>query len=242
MIGLPEILQIPGAPVEALVFASLAFAAIVGAISVVTSRDPFISALSLIINFASLGIIYLMLNATFVAVSQVIVYAGAVVVMFLFVLAYLGDRREIAAAATSTRWLAMSAVGAALTLSVLVGLVAFGGVGAGIPDAGNLPEPAGNAAATYGGARGIGIDFLSRYILAFEVTSLVLLVAAVGGVTLGLTGRNRHRKLRSMMGAQSADQVRRRHGQSLSHPEGDIREGAAVPTTTNGHSSAEASS
>ena len=69
--------------------------AIGSAIAVVVQRNPFLAALSLILHLASLAALYLVLQGDFVAVAQLLVYAGAVMVMFLFVIAYLGDRAEL---------------------------------------------------------------------------------------------------------------------------------------------------
>src|SRR5215207_8251439 len=63
-------------------------------IAVVLFSNPFFSALALIVNLASLAVLYLILAAEFVAAAQVLVYAGAIVVMFLFVIAYLGGRAD----------------------------------------------------------------------------------------------------------------------------------------------------
>ena len=71
-----------------------AFACIASGIAVVTFSNPFYSALALIGNLASLAVLYLLLSAEFVAAGQVLVYAGAVMVMFLFVTAYLGGRAD----------------------------------------------------------------------------------------------------------------------------------------------------
>ena len=163
-----------------LLFAGLALASVLSALRVITASDPFSSALSLIINFVSLGAMYLMLHAPFVAMSQILVYAGAVVVLFLFVIAYLGDRRELASEATRSTWLRPAGlVVAALSAIVLISVAI----------AARYPEPAvlGDfISGSWGSAQAVGEVFLTRYLLAFEVTSLVLLVAAIGGIILGL--------------------------------------------------------
>src|SRR2546430_14397151 len=74
------------------VWLAAAFACLASALAVVSFRNPFYSALSLIGNLASLAVLYLLLSGEFVAAGQVLVYGGAVVVMFLFVIAYLGER------------------------------------------------------------------------------------------------------------------------------------------------------
>ena len=71
-----------------------AFACLASALAVVSFSNPFYSALALIGNLASLAVLYLLLSGEFVAAGQVLVYGGAVMVMFLFVSAYLGDRSD----------------------------------------------------------------------------------------------------------------------------------------------------
>src|SRR5262249_39135701 len=81
-----------------------AFACVASALGVVSFRNPFFSALALIGNLASLAVLYLLLGGEFVAAAQVLVYGGAVMVMFLFVIAYLGDRTEQAPWAGGPSW------------------------------------------------------------------------------------------------------------------------------------------
>ncbi|MCW2924321.1 MAG: NADH-quinone oxidoreductase subunit [Thermoleophilia bacterium] len=202
--------ELPGAPFEVILFGLFATLAVVGALRVITASDPFVSALSLLINFVSLGALYLMLDQSFVAIGQILVYAGAVVVLFLFVIAYLGDRRELAEDAVRLRALRpIALVAAAAFGAMLVGVV----IAADFPDAADISKktPAGFS---FGSPRAIGEAFLGHYVLAFEVTSLVLLVAAIGGIVLGLTGRARHDRLRKLMQTRSADQQKRRYEQA----------------------------
>ena len=82
-------------------------AAIVSALAVILQRNPFISAIALLGNLASLATLYVLLQSDFVAAAQIIVYAGAVMVMFLFVIAYIGPRGELAdraPPAVADRW------------------------------------------------------------------------------------------------------------------------------------------
>src|ERR671934_2080097 len=92
-----------------------AFACLASGVAVVSFRNPFFSALALIGNLASLAVLYLLSSAEFVAAAQVLVYAGAVMVMFLFVIAYLGGRAD-APWAGGTRWLRLAAVVTAAAL------------------------------------------------------------------------------------------------------------------------------
>jgi NADH-quinone oxidoreductase subunit J len=154
-----------------------AFACLGSGIAVISFSNPFYSALALIGNLASLAVLYLLLSAEFVAAAQVLVYAGAVMVMFLFVIAYLGGRADAPWAGGPT-WQQIAAVSAAGAL--LVEVVIAVGLKAGD----RLSDEAG-IEAFFGGPHEIGRLFLTDHLLAFEITSIVLLVAAVGGVILG---------------------------------------------------------
>jgi len=154
-----------------------AFACLGSGIAVVTFADPFYSALALIGNLGSLAILFLCASAEFVAAAQVLVYAGAVMVMFLFVIAYLGGRAD-APWAGGPSWLQVGAVVAAGAL--LVEIVVVIGLAAGD----HLDHEA-KITDAFGSPAQIGRLFLTDHLLAFEITSIVLLVAAVGGVVLG---------------------------------------------------------
>jgi NADH-quinone oxidoreductase subunit J len=158
-------------------------------IAVVTMTNPFYSALSLIGNLASLAVLYLLLSAEFLAAAQVLVYAGAVMVMFLFVIAYLGGRSD-APWAGGTPLLRAAAVVAAAALLVEVVVVL------GLAWGDELSDPA-QVSDSFGSPADIGQLFLTDHLLAFEITSIVLLVAAVGGVVLGSTTERRAAVARS---------------------------------------------
>jgi NADH:ubiquinone oxidoreductase subunit 6 (subunit J) len=159
-----------------------AFACLASALAVVSFRNPFYSALSLIGNLASLAVLFLLLSGEFVAAGQVLVYGGAVMVMFLFVIAYLGDRSEDSPWSGGPSWQIVGAVlagGALLAeVCVVVGL-----------KAGGLLSSTQQVDRSFGSPESIGKLFLTDHLLAFEVTSVVLLVAAVGGVVLGSHAR-----------------------------------------------------
>ena len=145
---------------------------------VVTRSNPFSSALSLIGNLASLAVLYLLASGEFVAAAQVLVYAGPVMVMFLFVIAYLGGRAD-APWAGGTRLIQTAAVVAAASL-LAVTFVAI------MLDAGDRLSDEADVERAFGTPAEIGRLFLTDHLLAFEITSIVLLVAAVGGVVLGM--------------------------------------------------------
>ena len=155
-----------------------AFACLGSAVAVVSFSNPFYSALALIGNLASLAVLFLLASAEFVAAAQILVYAGAVMVMFLFVIAYLGGRAD-APWAGGPRWLQLGAfvVGAALLIEVVVALLTKAN--------GDLADSA-EISRSFGSPAEIGRLFLTDHLLAFEITSIVLLVAAVGGVVLGM--------------------------------------------------------
>ena len=159
------------------VWLGAAFSCLASGVAVVTLRNPFYSALALIGNLASLAVLYLLASAEFVAAAQVLVYAGAVMVMFLFVIAYLGDRAAPAWAGGPS-WIHLGAIAAAAALLVEV-IVVIG------LTAGDRLSSEAEIERAFGSPADIGRVFLTDHLLAFEITSIVLLVAAVGGVILG---------------------------------------------------------
>ena len=160
-----------------IVWVAASFACLASGVAVVSFRNPFYSALALIGNLGSLAVLYLLLSAEFVAAAQVLVYAGAVMVMFLFVIAYVGPRIETPWAG-APGWSTIAAVLAAgaIFLEIIVAL--------GLKAGGRLSHSK-HVNATFGSPGWIGRLFLTDHLLAFEITSIVLLVAAVGGVILG---------------------------------------------------------
>ncbi len=160
-----------------MVWLAAGFSCLASGVAVISFRNPFYSALALIGNLASLAVMYLLLSAEFVAAAQVLVYAGAVVVMFLFVIAYVGPRREEPWTGGPS-WQTLGAVLAAgaLLVEVVVAISLAAGHSLGHDD---------KVGPVFGTPSYIGRLFLVDHLLAFEITSIVLLVAAVGGVILG---------------------------------------------------------
>jgi NADH-quinone oxidoreductase subunit J len=159
---------------SAVLFFIGALGALAGAIGVVTLRNPFYSVLALVVHLISLAILFLLLRAEFVAAGQVVVYAGAVMVLYVFVVAYVGGGEELAAG-TALRILGpLFALALAVELCVaMLGSALKGISGKGAPYVSGFGTP-----------RHIGQLFLTKYLFPFEVTSLLLLVAAVGAVVL----------------------------------------------------------
>jgi len=154
-----------------------AIGALAGAIGTVALRNPFYSVLALVCHLLSLAALFLLLRAEFVAAAQVIVYVGAVMVLYLFVVAYVGGGADPIATAgrPSLRWASALFAGALfveLSIAVLgTGLTALGEKGTGW-------------FAGYGTPGEIGRLLLTDFLLAFEAASMLLLVAAVGAVVL----------------------------------------------------------
>ena len=170
-----------------IVWIGAAAACIATGVLVVTRTNPFHSVLALIGNLGSLAVLYLLLSAEFVAAAQVLVYAGAVMVMFLFVIAYLGGKADAPwIGGRSWHQVAAALAGTAILVDVLVAI----GMGAG----GSLSTEAALAAG-FGSPSEIGRLFLTDHLLAFEITSIVLLVAAIGGVVLGSHARRSESEL-----------------------------------------------
>jgi len=170
-------------------------------VAVVSFTNPFFSALALIANLGSLAVLYLLLAAEFVAAAQVLVYAGAVMVMFLFVIAYLGGQADApwAGGPTWQRWAAVIAAGALLLEIVMV---------IGFKAGGRLSDEA-DITEAFGSPAQLGRLFLTDHLLAFEITSFVLLIAAIGGVILGAHSRraDRVKEVEALQRAQEAARV-----------------------------------
>jgi NADH-quinone oxidoreductase subunit J len=165
------------------VWFAAAFACLGSGVAVISFTNPFFSALALIGNLGSLAVLFLLLSAEFVAAAQVLVYAGAVMVMFLFVIAYLGRRAE-SPWRGGPSWQALGAVGAAGAILVEIVVVVGQAAGDRLSDEADIER-------AFGSPAGIGDLFLTDHLLAFEITSIVLLAAAVGGVVLGSEVRRR---------------------------------------------------
>jgi NADH-quinone oxidoreductase subunit J len=150
-------------------------AAIGSALAVVIQRNPFLAALSLILHLASLAALYLVLQGDFVAVAQLLVYAGAVMIMFLFVIAYLGDRADLD--------LRRGGLGAGA--AGLAGLAIFIESVIAVSDSKDALSSPASVADSFGSPATIGRLFLTDHLLAFEAISLILLVGAIAGVVLG---------------------------------------------------------
>lgn len=160
---------------QLVLFLILALVAIAGAAGVVLSKNAVHSALSLLVNFATLAMLYILLHAQFLAVVQVIVYAGAIVVLFLFVTMLIGGQLAPDAVRAGGRTVGyVVAVILGLLLLAGLGYLAYVGLTAGA--AGPAPEA--------GSVQAIGRVLFTDYLLPFELVSVLLLVAMIGAVVL----------------------------------------------------------
>jgi NADH-quinone oxidoreductase subunit J len=158
------------------VFFMAGIGAIAGALGVVTLSNPFYAVLSLIGHLISLAALFLLLQAEFLAAAQVVVYAGAVMVLYIFVVSYIGGQDEpLYSTASSLRGLAILFAG----LLAVELMIATLGSGLQAIDSRGAPYDA-----DFGTPGEIGEMLLTRFLLAFELASFLLLVAAVGAVIL----------------------------------------------------------
>ena len=164
-----------------LFFFYLAGIIVLTSLLVVALRNPVYSALSLLIMFFHVAGLYVTLHAEFVAAVQIIVYAGAILVLYLFVVMLLNVKRE-------DRYHAQFPLGALLGATVLTEavLLMLQRGGAPVPPAAAPPAPAaGPALSTVeGNTEAIGEVLYSTYVFPFEVASLILLVAMIGAIVL----------------------------------------------------------
>lgn len=160
-----------------IIFFLLAATALISGIMVVIQVNPVRSALFLVLNFFALAGIYLLANAQFIAAIQIIVYAGAIMVLFLFVIMLLNLRQPEEGGAH--RHLGQKIFGASLAMAV-VALVIFKVI--------RMVVPAGKAlTAEFGSTEMVAKSLFTDYLLPFEMTSILLLVAVVGAVILART-------------------------------------------------------
>ena len=167
--------------------------AVCGAVGVVMVRNPFYSVLALVFHLLSLAALFLLLQAQFVAAAQVVVYAGAVMVLYVFVVAYVGGSAPGTLRAPVSRTQRTTAVLFGLALFVELAIAVLGsGLKA-------LSTDGPTVGATFGSPDRIGELLLTKFLLPFEVASFLLLIAAVGAVVLA--------RRRGGIGEDDADRI-----------------------------------
>jgi NADH-quinone oxidoreductase subunit J len=164
--------------VLALFFALVFALSASSAVGVVVSRRPLYAALSLVVNMLSLAILFVLLSAQFLAAAQVIVYAGAVMVLFVFVIALLNPLRDDDAFRDPRQVAAAALIGCGLVLAAAVGFLGFA-QGAGFGSSDTLAS-----GVQLGSIQAVGAALYNDFTFPFEATGLILVVAAVGAVYL----------------------------------------------------------
>ena len=157
-----------------ILFIILAGVAIGSALAMLLSRNAIYAALFLILNFVTGAMFYVMLDAPFIAISQVTVYAGAIMVLFLFVIMLLGA--EQTGRTPSRWWYQPVALFLGVVLLIETAIIIFS-------QTGKLPAPV-DVPATFGTPLAIGQELFTNYLLPFEATSILLLTALVGAIVL----------------------------------------------------------
>ena len=159
---------------QLVLFFFLATVAVLSALGMLFSKNAVYAALFLILNFGTVAVFYLLLSAPFIALAQVTVYAGAIMVLFLFVIMLLGA--EQTGRTPAAWWLQPAALGLGVILLIEAVYII-------ISQRGTLPV-AGEVSAAFGGPVSVGETLFSQYVLPFEVTSILLLVAMIGAIVL----------------------------------------------------------
>lgn len=160
--------------IDLILFIAVALTAIGAAVAMILSRNAVYSALFLILNFMSVAAFYLVLGAPFVALAQITVYAGAIMVLFLFVIMLLGAEKM--KEQDPVKWQRPAAILLSLAFAVEGTLAIFKKLDHGVymnSLSGALADPA-----------SIGELLFNQYALPFEITSVILLVAVIGAVVL----------------------------------------------------------
>jgi len=163
--------------IDLILFLILALVAIATAIGMLMGRNAVYSALFLVLNFVTVAVFYLLLGAPFIAMAQITVYAGAIMVLFLFVIMLLGA--DTLPKTDVLPWQKPLAIGLAIVLAVEATFLLV-----------TKARPAGNILApeasvnTMDNLRELGMTLFTDYLLPFEVTSILLLVAMVGAIVL----------------------------------------------------------
>lgn len=200
----------------AVLFFVAAIGAVAGAIGVVVLRNPFYSVLALVGHLLSLAALFLLLHAEFVAVAQVVVYAGAVMVLYVFVVAYVGGQDQpIRPRAGHGLKAAAAVLGGVLFIQLSVATL---GSGLGFMDTRGAIVPP-----TFGSPTEIGTLLLTKFVLPFEIAAFLLLIAAVAAVVLarrrgGLTAVEEQARYSAM------DMLRPAYTGTMAEAVGDRRE------------------
>jgi NADH-quinone oxidoreductase subunit J len=188
-----------------ILFLGLASLAVVAAFNVILQRNPIYSAIGLIVVLCSLAALFLTLNAQFISAMQIIVYAGAIMVLFVFVIMLLNVRTEEAVTDKQKylKWLA-----APLFLALLGEVIAV------VRYVNQTPQPlpsanaVGNPEKVLGTVESIAHGMFTNYVLPFEATSVLILMAIVGAMLLARREKTEDiERIEKALAAQQAEQA-----------------------------------
>lgn len=160
---------------ETFIFLAAAAVAISSAILVVTQRNPIASVMYLVTSFVAQVILFIKLHAVFLAILQVIVYAGAILVLFLFVIMLLNLRREDFGKDIKLRYKPV-AIAFAIVLLIQIVVIVNGSAIA--------ESPGAHLSADFGSVQSVGVELFTKYVYPFELASVLLIVAVLGAVVM----------------------------------------------------------
>jgi NADH-quinone oxidoreductase subunit J len=161
---------------ESVLFFLAAIGALGGAVAVIAFRNPFYSVLALVVHLFSLAVLFLLLHSEFVAAAQIVVYAGAVMVLYVFVAAYVGGIEEPVWEPIPGQRLLAPLLGIALFIEISIAVL-----GSSLKA---LDEHGAHTSTGFGQPASIGRLMLEKFMVPFEVASMLLLIAAVGAIVL----------------------------------------------------------
>lgn len=170
---------------DAVIFYICGFLSVVAALLVVTRRNPVYSAIFLVLFFTAISVDFLILGAPFLAVIQVLVYAGAIMVLFLFVIMLLNLSPEELKENVSRRRKAVAAVGAVVLFAGLATAISTSPTVQESPGAANLLAPVtSDEVRVAGETEGMASSLFTEHVLPFELTSILIIVAIIGAIYL----------------------------------------------------------
>jgi len=170
--------------IETIIFYVFAVATVISACAVVTVRNPVHAALFLVLTFFTSAVIWLSLEAEFLAISLVLVYVGAVMVLFIFVVMML-DINIARMREGFVRYLPLGLAVAAIMLLMMLGVVTSDVF---VMELGSVPMP---KPADYSNTKALGAVLYTDYVLAFEIAAVILLVAIIAAISLTMRKRSK---------------------------------------------------
>jgi NADH-quinone oxidoreductase subunit J len=167
---------------EAILFFTVAALTVAAGVGVIALKNPVHAALSLLTTFLMVAVLFVIRHAEFLAAVQVLVYAGGIMVLFLFVIMLVNVKGVQPESAFLTRWAPLAIVGGVLVGALLALLVLLGVLATGSGDAAALQTVDGQLV---GNTEAVGITLYTTYLVPFEIVSVVLLVAMIGAIIFG---------------------------------------------------------